>query len=97
MSGLVWGFTCLCILMWHWYSNGVLQEEVVKCHHKLENYEVMYDQILMRNNLDLAETGEWGYMWLSDTGLCWTEFQPERCSSIYITKDEFIKKWSKVK
>lgn len=96
MTG-IWFITCLVILIWHWYSNGVLQEEVNKCHKKLEGYEVMYDQILMRNNLDLAETGEWGYMWLSDTGLCWTEFQPERCSSIYMKKDEFINKWSKVK
>lgn len=83
--------------IYHFYSLDVLENEICRLHKKLNEFDVMYDQILMRNNLDLAETGEWGYMWLSDTGLCWTEFQPERCSSIYMKKDEFINKWSKVK
>ena len=85
------------LLLYHWYSNGILQCEINRLHEKLNEYDIMYDQILMRDNLDITETGEWGYMWLSDTGLVWTEFQPERCTSIYVSKKDFINKWSKVK
>ena len=92
---IYWWLIVGLILFYHWYSNGVLQEEINRLHKRLNEYEVMYDQIMMRGALDLCDTKEYGYMWLSDTGLCWTEYQPERCSSIYMSKDEFVNKWAK--
>lgn len=95
MIYLLAGF--IAFWVYHVYSVEVLEKEICRLHEKLNELDVMYDQIMMRGALDLCDTKEWGYMWLSDSGLVWTESQPERCSSIYMTKDDFINKWGKFK
>lgn len=95
MIYLLAGFVAFWI--YHIHSVEVLEKEICRLHEKLNEFDVMYDQIMMRGALDLCDTKEWGYMWLSDSGLVWTESQPERCSSIYMTKDDFINKWGKFK
>lgn len=95
MIYLLVGFIAFWI--YHIYSVGVLEKEICRLHEKLNEFDVMYDQIMMRGALDLCDTKEWGYMWLSDSGLVWTESQPESCSSIYMTKDDFVNKWGKFK
>ena len=84
------------IILYHLYATGILQEEINSLHKKLEQWSVIYDQTLANDNLDIAETGEMGYMWLTDIGLVWTEYQPERTTSVYVSKEEYMKKWSKM-
>lgn len=95
MTILFIGF--LLLMVYHFYTTEILQNEINSLHEKLNEYDVMYDQIMMRGAIDLCDTKEWGYMWLSDSGLVWTESQPERCSSIYMSKDDFVNKWGKFK
>lgn len=97
MSDIIFMIVLLCMVLYHLYVTGILQHEINALHEKIEEFDAMYDQILMRENIDVVPTGEWGYMWLSDSGLVWTEYQPERCTSVYVSKKEFLEKWCKMK
>lgn len=97
MSDLLFLIIICGMILYHLYATGILQEEINSLHKRYGQTEAMFDQILLKDNMDITETSEWGYMWLSDSGLVWTEEQPKRTTSIYVSKDEYLKKWSKMK